>query len=324
MGFLSRLLEYKRICIQCHNNPDADTTAAAFGVYCYLTNHGVDAFMVYGGREVIRKRNMLFLLSSCDIPLTHNTAPEGFDLLLMVDCQRGGGNTDFFEAERVAVIDHHVRITEPCEDYLIKTEYQSCSTIVWELLKEEGFPLEEYPMLSVALLYGLYTDTACFADLFAVPDNSMRIELYTGHPVFEQLIRTNLTVAELMVATDAMHNHYFDMDRHFSVVEALACDQTVLAVIGDFMIQVDVVYLSFAYTRSGGGYSISIRSCHENMPADRIAAYVCSGVGSGGGHAKKGGGYIEGEKMAQVFGGGRIFDFVCERLCSYIDENVTL
>lgn len=179
-------------------------------------------------------------------------------------------------------------------------------------------------MLSVALLYGLYTDTACFADLFAAPDTNMRVALYNGHPVFEQLTKTNMTVAELMIASDAMQNHYFDFQRHFSIVEALACDQTVLAVIGDFMIQVDVVYLSFAYTRSDGGFRISIRSCHEKLPADKIAAYVCSDIGSGGGHAKKGGGYIQGNKVSQVCDSGKIFDLVYERLCSYIDENVVL
>lgn len=323
MGFLSQLLRYKKICIQCHNNPDADTVAAAFGVYCYLTRHGVDARMVYGGREQIKKRNMLFLLSSCHIPLTYDTAPGAFELLLMIDCQRGEGNAEFFPAEQVAIIDHHIPTVAPQEEYLIKSHYQSCSTIVWELLQEEGFPMEEYPTLPVALLYGLYTDTACFADLFSTPDIAMRVALYKEQPLFEQLTKTNMTVAELMVASDAIHNHYFDFARHFAVVEALACDQTVLAVIGDFMIQVDVVHLSFAYTRSGGGFRISVRSCREELPADKIAAYVCRGIGNGGGHAKKGGGYIQGDKVAQSCTSGKIFDLVTERLCRYIDEHVT-
>lgn len=33
MSFLKQLLAYKRICIQCHNNPDADAVASAFGIY---------------------------------------------------------------------------------------------------------------------------------------------------------------------------------------------------------------------------------------------------------------------------------------------------
>lgn len=39
MGFLNQLLKYKNICIQCHNSPDADALAAAYGVYTYLKLH---------------------------------------------------------------------------------------------------------------------------------------------------------------------------------------------------------------------------------------------------------------------------------------------
>lgn len=51
MSFLKQLLAYKRICIQCHNNPDADAVASAFGVYRYLTSHGVEVSIVYGQRR---------------------------------------------------------------------------------------------------------------------------------------------------------------------------------------------------------------------------------------------------------------------------------
>ena len=45
-----------------------------------------------------------------------------------------------------------------------------------------------------------------------------------------------MTVAELLVASDAMYNHYFDVDRRFAIVGVLKCEQTVLGIIGDFMI----------------------------------------------------------------------------------------
>ena len=51
MSFLKQLLAYKRICIQCHNNPDADAVASAFGVYRYLTSHGVEVSIGYGQRR---------------------------------------------------------------------------------------------------------------------------------------------------------------------------------------------------------------------------------------------------------------------------------
>lgn len=48
MGFLNQLLKYKKVCIQCHNCPDADALAAAYGVYTYLKLHDIKASIIYG------------------------------------------------------------------------------------------------------------------------------------------------------------------------------------------------------------------------------------------------------------------------------------
>lgn len=58
MGFLQTLLHYQDICIQCHNNPDPDTIASAFGIYSYLKNHNINARIVYGGTQVIKKTTL--------------------------------------------------------------------------------------------------------------------------------------------------------------------------------------------------------------------------------------------------------------------------
>lgn len=49
MGFLSQFLNYRHICIQCHNNPDPDTLASALGLYEYFTENGIDTDIIYGG-----------------------------------------------------------------------------------------------------------------------------------------------------------------------------------------------------------------------------------------------------------------------------------
>ena len=83
---------------------------------------------------------------------------------------------------------------------------------------------------------------------------------------------------------------------------------------------VKYVFLSVAYTEAGAGYQISIRSCHEKLHADKIAAYICDGVGGGGGHAKKAGGKILRLKMRKKYGGKSVFEVVEMLLCRYIDE----
>lgn len=320
MGFLQRFLSYSTICIQCHNNPDADTLAAAFGVYRYLTKNGVQASIVYGGAGEITKSNTKMLVANCKIPVQYTLEMPKADLLLLVDCQYGSGNVQRFEADKVAIIDHHLQVVELEEDYLIQSHYQSCSTIIYELLKEESYPLEEDPELRTALLYGLYTDTAGFADLFGAADTAMKTELYNEDPLFEKLIKANMSVAELMVASDAMYHHFLDVERRFCIVEALKCDQTILGVIGDMMIQVDMIFLTFTYSDTANGYQISIRSCDENLRADKIAEYVCDGIGNGGGHKKKAGGRILKEKFKEKYGDKDIFDVVEMLLCQYIDN----
>ncbi len=320
MNFLRRFLAYKSVCIQCHDNPDADTVASAFGVYRYLRAHDVDAAIIYGGSTPIDKTAMKILIRECDIQIEHVDALPPSDILLLVDCQYGQGNAEVFDAERIAIIDHHIRKVDNAPDYFIESGYQSCSTIVWEMLKEEGYPVEEDDALAVALLYGLYTDTACFADLFGSADNNMRTALFKEQPLFERLIKSNMSVLELMISGDALLNHYIDPKRHFAIVPALSCSQTVLGSIGDFIIQVDIVFLSFTYTRTDTDYKISLRTCHEKLAANRILEYVCNGIGSGGGHLKKAGGFISDKKLRQKYGDRDIFDVVNMLLCQYIDE----
>lgn len=220
MGYLQRFLKYSDICIQCHNNPDADTIASAFGLYRYFSRKGITTSIIYGGSGKITKSNTRMMIEQCQIPIQYTTENPETELLLLVDCQYGSGNVQRFEAENVAMVDHHIQVVELKEDDLIKSNYQSCSTIVYELLKEEQYPVEEDQELKTALRYGLYTDTASFSDLFGSADMSMCRELFSEDPLFEKLIKSNMSVAELLVVSDAMYNHFFDVERRFCIVEA--------------------------------------------------------------------------------------------------------
>lgn len=104
---LSELLEYDSIVVQCHDNPDADAIASGYGVYTYLKGQGKDARFIYGGRFPIQKSNLVLMVTELKIPIEHVDALEAPELLVTVDCQYGEGNVTKFDADRVAVIDHH-------------------------------------------------------------------------------------------------------------------------------------------------------------------------------------------------------------------------
>ena len=180
--------------------------------------------------------------------------------------------------------------------------------------------MEEDEALCVALLYGLYTDTSSFMDMFHDKDIAMKNALLKDQPLFERLVKSNMSFAELMIAADAMHNHYFDIDRRTAIVEVLKCDQAILGIIGDFMIQVDSVLLSIVYTEAGDGYQISLRTCHEKLHANAIARFLCEGIGNGGGHDKKAGGRMLKGKLEEVYGTQDIFGFINQRLEEYMEQ----
>ena len=155
MGFLNQLLKYKNICIQCHNSPDADALAAAYGVYTYLKLQDINVSIIYSGDYEIQKKDLLYMIDICEIPVEYVKELPKTDLLLLVDGQYGRGNVYRFEADNIAMIDHHMPSMKKTENAFIDYSYQSCSTIVWELLKEEGYDVKANEKLSIAFLYGL-------------------------------------------------------------------------------------------------------------------------------------------------------------------------
>ncbi len=95
---LSDLLNYDRIVIQCHNNPDPDALASGFGVWSYLRSRGKEAEFIYGGSEEISKPNLRLMISLFSIPIVHVAELSAPDLLVMTDCQYGEANVQKFEA----------------------------------------------------------------------------------------------------------------------------------------------------------------------------------------------------------------------------------
>ena len=88
---LSDLLQFDNIIVQCHDNPDADALASGFGVYEYLRMNGKSPRLVYAGRNIIHKSNLVLMVDSLGIPIEHVDFLDNPQLLVTVDCQYGGG-----------------------------------------------------------------------------------------------------------------------------------------------------------------------------------------------------------------------------------------
>lgn len=105
---------------------------------------------------------------------------------------------------------------------------------------------------------------------------------------------------------EALYHAYFDKEKQYLLISAMHCEQSVLGIIGDMAIKVDVAKVSIAYTDIDSGYQVSIRSADREYLANEVAEKLCNGIGSGGGHIDKAGGVFQEIVSAKVMQDGKL------------------
>lgn len=292
---LSDLEKYDSITIQCHDNPDADAIGAGYGLYRYFTDKKCKVRLVYSGPNRIKKVNLKLMVETLNIPIEYisPSRQKKIDgLLLTVDCQYGAGNVTRLEADYVAVIDHHPLEMQELEQYRIQANLGSCATLVWMMLMEENYPVAGDMELGSALYYGLYADTNQFSELFNPLDMDMREAVTINKRLMSRFRNANLSLRELEIAGIAMIRYNYNDDYRFAVIKANPCDPNILGLISDFLLQVDVIDTCVVYNEVNDGYKLSVRSCIKEVNANELAGFLTEGIGSGGGHFEKAGGFI--------------------------------
>ena len=293
---LSKLLQYNQIIVQCHDNPDADAIASGFGVYTYLKMHGKKVRLVYGGRNVIRKSNLVMMIKELEIPIEnvrHTSGEEPAELLVTVDCQYGEGNVTLYPAQHVAVIDHH-RVSKALPKmHEVQSNLGACSTLIWNMLKAEGIDPNENEKLVTALYYGLFTDTGNLEEIYHEKDMELRDNAKYHMGLLTRLRNANISIEELETAGAALLRCDYNEQYRFAVVKAGPCDPNVLGLISDMVLEVDSIDVCVVFAIQPNGVKISIRSCDEKIKANELAAKLCRDIGSGGGHLVKAGGTLQ-------------------------------
>lgn len=314
---LSELNRFEHIVIQCHDNPDADAIASGYGVYLYLKSQGRQASLIYGGRERIRKANLLLMISALHIPIEYCEGMPEAELLVTVDCQYGEGNVTHFDARHVAVLDHHFDMGHAADFKEIRSSYGSCAALVWQLLLQEGFPVQEDRDLSTALYYGLYMDTNSLSEISHPMDKDLRDSVKFHESLMLQLRNTNLSLEEMQIAAEALKAYEYHKEGHFAIVRTQPCDPNILGFISDLMLQVDIVDLCVIYCELPYGVKLSVRSCIRTVRANELAEYLVEGTGNGGGHAQKAGGFIPKSNLELAAGTCDVGKYLYERMEKY-------
>lgn len=322
---LACLCNYNQITIQCHDNPDADALASGYGLYCYFQKKGIPCRMVYSGRYEIQKSNLRLMVENLHIPIEYirvdrDESVEVEGLLITVDCQYGSGNVSGISAKEVAIIDHHQQENESLSNSIISPNLGSCSTLVWKLLRDEGFEITE-ENLGTALYYGLYTDTNQFTELSNPLDMDMRESVIVDQSLITLFRNSNLSLKELEIAGIAMIRYSYNDDYQFAVIKAQPCDPNILGLISDFLLQVDAIKTCVVFNSVNDGYKFSVRSCVKEVNANELAAYLAEGIGSGGGHLVKAGGFISLKRYEDKYPTLHTEGYFNNRMVEYFDSH---
>ena len=321
---LKDLLEFDDIVIQCHDNPDADALASGYALKWYLKKHGKEARFIYGGRSPISKSNLVLMKENLDIPVEYVNELEPPQLLVTVDCQYGESNVKHFEAQNIATIDHHQISGTLPEMAALRSNYGSCSTVIFELMQLEDIDINEDVNIATALYYGLMTDTGGFEEISHPSDRDLRDYAKPRMADIVLFKNSNLSKDELVIAGDALKNAYYDEESLYAIVESMPCDPNILGIISDMTLEVDSIDACLVYSVMPFGVKISVRSCVREIKASELAAFLASGYGGGGGHLIKAGGLLKKdllEKGGISYDNASIRRFLDDRLKDYFENS---
>lgn len=333
---LNELLQYNPILVQCHDNPDADAIASGYALYRYLQDQGKDVRFVYGGPNKIQKSNLVKLIDYLDIEdtLEHVESVDDFlstyhndnaelpmypGLLVTADCQYGAGNVTKIPTKKAAIIDHHQIEIRDVEMNEIVPNIGSCSTLLWMMLKNEGIEVTDIK-LATALYYGLYTDSNAMGELPNPFDRDLRDYMPYEKSVIHMLKNSNFSLDEFEIAGIAMIRCIFNPVHKYAIVKSAQCDPNILGLISDFLLQVDDVGACIVYNSWPNGFKYSVRSCMKEVYANELASYMAEGIGSGGGHHEKAGGFISRSLYEEKYGSLPSEAFFTDRMNEYFDE----
>ncbi|MDR3353513.1 MAG: DHH family phosphoesterase [Synergistaceae bacterium] len=303
------------IVIQCHDIPDADTIASGFALLCFLESLGTSARLVYGGRNPITKPNLLWMLKLLQIPIEHVEELRVPSLLVTVDCQYGAGNLRRFDAREFAVLDHHRPEIPEGPLVVIQPSLGSCSTLVWNMMRIDGFDFASRPDVFTALYYGLFTDTNGLAEMRHPLDRDLSEFMPVDWTVIKKLKNSALSIDELEVVADTLSSSR--MIGNMGLLRSQPCDPNLLGFSSDIAQQVEQFGSCVVYCDTPMGVKLSIRSAAREVMANELAVFLTSGAGSGGGGIEKAGGFISYESIEKIAPGMSPDDFILSRIEEY-------
>ncbi len=281
------------IYIQTHDFPDPDALGAAFGLQSLLAASGVTARIMFNGKVDklgVRKMAGLLDIGMSDYKnLEHGMAPDA--PVVLVDCQKGGGNVIDAAGDEVACIDHHPACTDLSQyGFLYHRVTGSCCTLVSELYRDAG--IDPGPLAAAGLLFGLKSDTADFSRGVTEADVAAYAYLfrYADKNIMHELEKNALEFSDLKAYGEAIRNVEIYGRTGFAGL-GFPCPDALVALVADFLLDIEEIDVAVVWSWRKDGAKFSIRSEDPAVDAGVLARDALSGIGNGGGHAGMAGGF---------------------------------
>lgn len=303
---LVELLQGKKVYIQTHNFPDPDAIASAFGLQQYLDIYGVDSTICYVGN--IDRFNTRKMMDAFGIEIYSYDEISDMtedDYIVHVDCQKPNANTTDLPGNEIACIDHHpVFIEEDSYQFTDIRIVGACASIIADYYYSTDTPISKD--VATALSYGIKMDTDDLIRGTTPLDMDMMSYLF-NHADWGKLnsmYSSTIEFHDLKAYGAAIENiEVFDfVGFTFMPFE---CPNSLVAIISDFVMSLDVVDVSVVYSVNSSGIKYSIRSERPDVDAGKLIHQALKGIGSGGGHAAMAGGFVGNDELAKI---GRNYD----------------
>ncbi len=287
----------KGLLILCHNNPDPDALASAFGFsYLLQKKSNMRCVMGYGG--VMTRAENKAMVNRLRIPVKRLLYEDlsQYSAVALIDAQPMTGNNliDFRTTSHLlVVIDHHPlrksSLKSPFHD--IRPTYGAASTIITEYL----IAAELTPSRSVAnaLLYGIKTDT----------NSLIRSCCKSDYHAFSYLSPLSNPRVLGCIEKPSLPTDYFgDFQKGLSkttIYRDVACcflgrvrTDSIIPELADLLLRIEGVTWSLCMGEYEDMMLISLRSKSRTQVSGLLLRKLVGKTGSAGGHREMAGGQI--------------------------------
>lgn len=289
------------VYIQTHNFPDPDAIASAYGLQRLLAVYGVEAKLCYDGK--IDKLSASKMLDTFGIQMEpyENLAGDmrETDRIICVDTQKHAGNVTDFVGDEVACIDHHPTFVAMEYQYRDIRITGACATLIAEYYVQSGNKPDKD--VATALLYGIKMDTLNLTRGVTKEDIDMIGFLfsYSDPEILSELERNNMEFADLKAYGAAIESIELYEKIGFSVVP-FSCPDALVAILSDFILSLIEVEVAIVASFREDGIKLSVRSEDPDIHAGDLLHRALKDIGSGGGHASMGGGFISRDNQPKL------------------------